>query len=245
MPKEFIIKDFTDLPRDQIERFGSKANWKIDGENGSWSSLADPDYGVDIKHIAVMTPSGDIAFDKINIAGTQGRPGGVFVTVARYNPNLRLMEFLLVKESRMLLKDPNNEQGKRIVENIPQGGYKSGETYGQASAREVIEETGHTPTGMALIGRVALDHANTEVENAFVLALVPFHQQAQEVQQEEGSHLESKSWYTMEDWEKKQFVDSKTLVARTLARQTINHRFLYKSENRLISGLNKIKQRFL
>lgn len=241
MPKEFIVRDFSDLPTEQIESYAPNANWKVDGKNGGWSNLSDPGYGVDIKHVAVMTPSGDIAFDKINIAGIPGKPGGVFITVTRYNPNRRLMEFLLVKESRMMLRDQDGKQGKRIIENIPQGGYKFGESYGQASTREVIEETGHTPIGMALIGRVALDHANTEVENAFVLALIPFDQRAEAIQQEEGGYLDSKAWYTMDEWERKQFVDSKTLVARTLARQTIRYNLLYPT-NSFVSTLKKIRK---
>ena len=55
-----IIKEFGEFPDNVRQEYARKANWKVDGQNGDWSRLVDPNYSLSIKHIAVCDQDGNI-----------------------------------------------------------------------------------------------------------------------------------------------------------------------------------------
>lgn len=206
------IKRYDELPKDVIK--GHDANWKIDGINGDWRELTDPNWTT-IVHTAVMKENGDIAFDKINIIGA-----GSYVIPIRINPKGKA-EFLLIKERRLLLRDPSGKQGNVLIENIISGGLNQGETHAQAAERETIEECGYHPIGLAEIGSIYLDPSNSESTYSFFLALIPYKQISEDTSEDEGELIDSHKWSAISELKKMNLRDGKTLIGLSLAEKVI------------------------
>ncbi len=201
------VTPFEDLPEQTRTEMAETASWKVDGTAGDWRNIVDPQYGT-IQHV-VVEEKGTNPYDKVNILWSPG----VYVVPVRINPDKKA-EFLILEQRRELLRDKNGIQGNTVVDNIPQGLIRvwDNETPAQAAIRETIEETGHTPTGLAFLGNVGLGIANSETLQPFFLALVPYEQEALDRNLEETERIEKNQWLTWRKLHERNLIDGITTI---------------------------------
>lgn len=217
------IISFRDLDTQQRGQLAEGANWKVDGENGNWERVTDPRYGT-IAHVAVVGDNGP-KFDKLNILWTSG----VYVVAVRINPDTKKAEFLLPSERRILLKDENGHQGNVFVDSLPQGIIKEWEHElpHKAALRELMEETGYAPNSLVFLDKIAFNPANSESEQPFFLAHVPYIQtpQSQTLEDSETIFTDAR-WFTWSEILKRPRRDGITFIGLNLAREVLKPQLL-------------------
>lgn len=217
------IVSFRNLNPQQREHLAERANWKVDGENGNWERVTDPRYGT-IDHVAVVGDNSP-KFDKLNILWTSG----VYVVAVRINPDTKKAEFLLPSERRILLRDEDGQQGNVFVDGLPQGIIKEWENEPphKAALRELMEETGYAPNSLVFLGKIAFNPANSESEQPFFLAHVPYIQtpQSQTLEDSEAILTDAR-WFTWSDIQRRPWIDGITVIGLALAQRVLNPKFL-------------------
>jgi ADP-ribose pyrophosphatase YjhB (NUDIX family) len=217
------IISFRDLNPQQKKHLAEGANWKVDGEKGDWNTIIDPRYGI-FQHVVVIDESGEVKYDKVNLRWTSG----VYVATVRINPEGKA-EFLLPSERRILLRNNNGQQGDVFVDGIPQGIIKewAGELPHKAALRELIEETGYAPTSLVFLGNIALNPANSETEQPFYLAHIPYIQtpEVQILEESETIHTQDR-WFTWRDIQGRPWKDGITVIGLALAQRVLKPELL-------------------
>lgn len=213
------IVPFSELPEKDRKKLGQTANWKVDGTNGNWGNIQDARYG-NIQHTVIVGEDGTVKFDKINLQWTSG----VYVVAIRINPDGKA-EFLLPSERRILLRDEKGQQGNVFVDGIPQGIIKEWlqEKPEEAARRELMEKTGHEPSGLVFLGNIAFNPANSESEQPFYLALVPYIQtpKAQTLEASETIYTQDR-WRTWNQIQGRRIKDGITFIGLHLAQRVLS-----------------------
>lgn len=217
------VVPLTDLdPQARVE-LNRRANWKAQrSPDGVVTGIRDSRYG-EVQRIAILDADGNPAFDKINLKWSPA----VFVVPIRINPEGKA-EALLINERRPLLRDESGNQGDVFIDNIPQGLVKvwKGETSAQAALRETEEETGYKPTGLAQIGDIAFDAANSETKMPFYLAVVPYHAKPDEQTLDPTEEINLQEWAPLSELLDRDYIDGKTIIGLQRASRVIQRRYL-------------------
>lgn len=218
------IVNFRDLSKEDRERLRITANWQVNGEIGDWDTVVDKRYGT-IQHIAITDENGTVKFDKLNILWTSG----VYVVAVRVNPDGKA-EFLLPSEKRILLRNKDGQQGNEFVDGIPQGVIREwqNELPHKAALRELMEETGYAPNSLVFLGNIAFSPANSEIEQPYYLAHVPYLQtaKAQTLEESETIHADEKRWLTWDQIQARPLRDGITVIGLALAQRVLKPELL-------------------
>lgn len=217
------IVPFSKLPEEDQKTLGDSANWKVDGRNGTWNNIVDSRYGT-FQHVAITDENGGVKFDKVNLCWTPG----VYVVAVRINHDGKA-EFLLPSERRILLRDEKELQGNVFVDGLPQGIIKvwAQEKPAEAARRELREETGYEPPDLVFLGNIAFNPANSESEQPFYLAHVPYVQipKAQTLEESETIHTNNR-WFTWNQIQGRPWRDGITIIGLSLAQRILKPELL-------------------
>ncbi len=188
------VVPFAELSSQQRRDFTPYSNWQATFEDGVLLGLTDPVYGSFV-HVAIVK-NGEIMFDKIDI---QFAPA-VFIAVMRTTPDGDL-EFLTIREKRILLENSDGHLG-RVVNSIPQGLIKPGESSERAALRETGEETGLSLEDVISLSQLAtiyIDPANSSTAMPFYLMEVSYHAQQGSPVLEDSEAIETHPWKSWEE----------------------------------------------